>query len=77
MNDKLLYVPVLGNLIVSICVCFYSPWTAVQSLLLIDPTLERCQLSRGQQTTFPLYDSHVELQPAEGQNTPAHLDEGT
>ena len=66
MNDELLYVPVLGDLIISVRVRFYSPWTTVQSSLLIDPTLEHCQLSRGQQTTFLLHDSHVELQLTEG-----------
>ena len=77
MNDEPLYVPVLGDLIVSVRLRFYSPWTTVQSSLLIDPTLERCQLSRGKRTTFPLHDSHVELQPAERRNTPACLDEGS
>ena len=69
MNNQPLHVPVLSNQTIAISFCFLSPGTVVEGPLFVNPALERLQPIGGQQTTLPLHDGHMELQPCEGHDT--------
>lgn len=68
--------PILSNQTIPVCVGFRSPWTDVQSLLLVDPTVERRQLIWRQEAALPLHNSHMELEPSQRLDTSTSLDEG-